>query len=150
MKLRLVLSGGQTGADKTGLICAKELGIATGGTAPKGYRTEAGPDLSLRDVYGLVESEDWTYQPRTRANVRDAEATLWFGNIGSPGYKCTMKAAKKFTKDTFENPDADLMKALVFVYEVVNVAGNRLSTNPKVVDLVRDAFKGISFLYVNA
>jgi len=40
--LEMVISGGQTGADRGGLIAAKELGIPTGGTAPLGYKTEAG------------------------------------------------------------------------------------------------------------
>lgn len=137
MKLRKVISGGQTGADRTGLECAKELGLETGGTAPKGYRTETGRDLSLKD-FGLTESIDWTYPPRTRANVRDSEVTLWFGNIGSPGYYCTRKACMDYGKILLVNP-SDLMP-IALAYEVANVAGNRASTNPNVIALVRAAF----------
>lgn len=53
--LTKIISGGQTGADEGGLEGARLLGIPTGGTAPKGYRTENGPNLTLRDTYGLVE-----------------------------------------------------------------------------------------------
>jgi len=139
MKLRKVISGGQTGADKTALICARRLGLETGGTAPKMYRTEAGVDASLRD-YGLVQSRFYDYAPRTRDNVRDAEVTLWFGNVGSPGYWCTQTAAKSWGKPFHVNPDAQTLKELACTYEVWNVAGNRVSKNPRVVRLVEDAF----------
>ena len=39
-----VISGGQTGVDTIGLQVAKELGIETGGTAPKGFLRETGID----------------------------------------------------------------------------------------------------------
>jgi hypothetical protein len=38
-----VMSGGQTGADHGGLRAARRCGIATGGWAPRGWLTEAGP-----------------------------------------------------------------------------------------------------------
>jgi hypothetical protein len=42
MKTKKVISGGQTGADLTGLEEAHKRGIPTGGTVPKGCRTESG------------------------------------------------------------------------------------------------------------
>ena len=39
-----IISGGQTGIDRMALELARELGLGTGGTAPKGYTTESGPD----------------------------------------------------------------------------------------------------------
>ena len=42
MKIFKIISGGQTGADKGGLIAAKKANIKTGGIAPKGFMTEAG------------------------------------------------------------------------------------------------------------
>lgn len=139
MKLRQVISGGQTGADRAGLECARDLGLETGGTAPKGYRTENGPDVSLRD-FGLVESHSASYPDRTRANVRNSDATIWFGTVDSPGYWCTKHAADYYTKRFWVNPTSVQMKAAIAEYEVVNVAGNRLSKNPGVVNLVKDAF----------
>jgi integrase len=38
-----VVTGGQAGADQGGLRAARAAGIATGGFAPKGWATEAGP-----------------------------------------------------------------------------------------------------------
>lgn len=143
MKLRKVISGGQTGADETGLICARALGLETGGTCPKGCWTETGPNPELVLDYGLVESASWEYPPRTRANVRDSDATLWFGRKSSAGYRCTAKACQELRKRIFCNPDAAQMQALVQTYEVLNVAGNRASTNSHVEALVIRAFEAI-------
>jgi hypothetical protein len=41
--LELVISGGQTGADQGGLRATRACGIPTGGWAPRGWLTEAGP-----------------------------------------------------------------------------------------------------------
>lgn len=138
MKLKKIISGGQTGADRTGLECAKELGLETGGMAPKGHRTEEGYDLSLI-AYGLIESPSVSYPPRTKWNVQNSDATLWFGNLNSAGYWCTRKAAEAAHKPFLENPTT--LEALADQYEVINIAGNRKSTNPSVVELVRNVFK---------
>eukprot|EP01126_Amoeba_proteus_P011269 TRINITY_DN14523_c0_g1_i3.p1 TRINITY_DN14523_c0_g1~~TRINITY_DN14523_c0_g1_i3.p1 ORF type:complete len:168 (-),score=28.55 TRINITY_DN14523_c0_g1_i3:205-678(-) len=69
-----VISGGQTGADRAALEAAREVGIRTGGTAPADYKTEKGPDHSLKD-YGLVEGS-MGYAARTKKNVDDSTATL--------------------------------------------------------------------------
>jgi hypothetical protein len=119
------------------LECAKELHIETGGTAPKGYRTETGDDPSLAD-FKLKESPYASYPPRTEKNVKDANVTLWFGNIGSPGYWCTWNAAKAQKRPFIVNP-TDL-RDLAEIHEVFNIAGNRKSTNPDVVRQVREAF----------
>jgi hypothetical protein len=143
MKLRKVISGGQTGADKTGLICAKELGLETGGTAPKGYRTEKGADYSLRDEFGLVESNSSDYKPRTYQNAADGDVTVWFGKLGSPGYWCTKAGCNKAGKEFYENPTELQLEYLANSFEVWNVAGNRESKNPAVVGKVRKAFNAV-------
>ena len=48
--IKKIISGGQTGADQIGLEVALSLGIPTGGTAPKGFITETGPNYKLRDI----------------------------------------------------------------------------------------------------
>lgn len=142
MKLRLVMSGGQTGGDRTALEEAKAIGIETGGWAPRGYRTEDGPDPTLKD-FGLKETASSDYPTRTRWNVRDSEATLWFGSTKSRGYACTAQACTDFGRTIYINPTPDQLRTIIDVYEVVNWAGNRKSRNPEVVDLVRNAFKVI-------
>eukprot|EP01125_Pyxidicula_operculata_P020923 TRINITY_DN7872_c0_g1_i3.p1 TRINITY_DN7872_c0_g1~~TRINITY_DN7872_c0_g1_i3.p1 ORF type:complete len:212 (-),score=37.01 TRINITY_DN7872_c0_g1_i3:108-743(-) len=71
----VVISGGQTGADKAGLIAAKNVGVRTGGTAPKGYRTEDGSDYELRDLYYLKEGPPG-YPTRTMMNVDNSDGTI--------------------------------------------------------------------------
>lgn len=136
MKLKRVISGGQTGADQTGVECAAKLGLATGGTMPRGYRTEHGQMPEWGKMFGLVESWSESYLTRTKQNVKDAEATLWFGSLNSPGYWATVNADK--TKPFIVNP-TDL-REIAEMYEVINIAGNRVSKNPGVVKLVQDAF----------
>jgi len=141
MKLRKVISGGQTGADKTALVEAARIGLRTGGTCPKGCRTDEGPDPELVSKYGLVESNFDTYPPRTRANVARSGVTVWFGKLDSPECWCTRKACKDHNKDFYPNPDADTIRKLVRLFEVWNVACNRRSKNPNVIEQVQKAFK---------
>lgn len=127
MQVIMVISGGQTGIDRMGLEVAKELGIATSGTAPLGYLTEDGPDLSLRDEFGLVESYSAKYSPRTAANALEADGTVVFGNVISPGTASTIALLIKYEKPYICNPT---LKELVYflnskVIKVLNVAGNR-------------------------
>ena len=133
MRPKMIISGGQTGADQGGLLGAKRCGIKTGGMAPKGYRTESGKNPTLlRDHYGLSESPYWQYPPRTRDNARASGGTVWFGNTGSPGYRCTYNAVKATRRLWLENPTPDVLAKWVGDngIEILNVAGNRESTNP--------------------
>jgi putative molybdenum carrier protein len=145
MKLKKVISGGQTGADRTGLEEAKRLGFETGGTAPKGWKVDGGADPSLAE-FGLVESHSTDYPSRTRANVRDSDVTLWFGITTSPGYWCTRGAADRQGRSFFVNPNGLQMEYIVNSYEVINIAGNRKRINPDVVRKVRAAFERIEYL----
>ena len=74
MIIEKVISGGQTGADRAGLIAAKKCGIQTGGYIPKGFKTELGSEPNLANEFGLVEF-GITYPVRTLANVEQADAT---------------------------------------------------------------------------
>jgi Circularly permutated YpsA SLOG family len=87
-----VISGGQTGADQAALRAARSVGIPTGGWAPLGWLTEDGPAPWLAG-FGLVECPEPGYPARSRANVRDSDATLWFGSIDSRGFVTTHDAA---------------------------------------------------------
>ena len=85
-----IISGGQNGADRIALEVAQEFGIPTGGTAPKGFRTSKGYDVSLRYAFHLKESKSWSYPSRTMQNVDDADATLIFQSRDSTGTKKTL------------------------------------------------------------
>lgn len=125
--LKKIISGGQSGIDQIGLICARMCNIPTGGTAPKGYRTEHGSKYELRDLYDLKESHDWRYGPRTEKNVMDADATILFGDMNSAGSKMTLMYIHNHKKPYLTNPTSnelvDLIKANNI--EILNIAGNR-------------------------
>ncbi len=69
-----VVSGGQTGVDRSALDAAMTLGIPVGGWIPRGRRAEDG---TVPERYtGLIESDSDAYAQRTELNVRDSDATL--------------------------------------------------------------------------
>jgi len=146
-----IISGGQTGADKGGLLGARDLGIETGGFAPKGFRTELGNDPSLAD-FGLIETESYQYPIRTRKNVEISDMTLWFGRTGSPGYICTVNACFLKGRGFYiidPRIQSDIYSAAGFVAryrpraQIFNIAGNRESTNPGIEQAVREAVRQI-------
>ncbi|MDF5727689.1 MAG: putative molybdenum carrier protein [Rhizonema sp. PD38] len=141
-----VISGGQTGADMGGLIGAKTLGLATGGTAAAGWMTENGANPNLQE-YGLVEGKKGntaaeTYNKRTIENIRNSDGTAIFGNVNSPGSRFTVQAAQNLGKpvlhvplDTaLNNRPAAAQQLRDFVetnnIKILNVAGNRESKAP--------------------
>jgi hypothetical protein len=132
---RRVVSGGQTGADQAGLRTARNAGIETGGWAPKGWDTEDGPAEWLAD-FGLTECSTPGYPPRTAANARDSDGTLWFGSTDSSGYRATINACQRFGKPYLIVEDGTTRPSHVIEWmtthrvSVLNVAGNRESKNP--------------------
>lgn len=153
-----IISGGQTGADQGALYAAKFcLGLKTGGWAPRGYRTQDGPNWNLKHMYGLQEHSSWKYPPRTAANVRDSDGTLIFGNLESKGCLLTIKLTGQYNKPHFVVPwhsgkslDWEYFQNFDdWIYEnsikVLNVAGNREHSNPgifnRVCDFLNDVLK---------
>lgn len=142
----LVVSGGQTGADQGGIMAAKESGLETGGWAPHGWRTDEGPAPWLAD-YGLKAHHSDQYKPRTIANVRMADATLWIGNRYSPGGWLTIETCedegKAFLVIPWPAPEwaehgalqryAQTLRSWITEkapWGILNIAGNRERTNP--------------------
>jgi hypothetical protein len=136
--LEKIISGGQTGADRAALETAKQLGLATGGTAPRGYKTESGADLSLAG-FGLRESSSGSYADRTFQNVHEADATIWFGTTDSLGFKCTMRAVNTWRRLCLINPTGQELRSWLEEHRIriLNVAGNRASHNPTVSEQTR-------------
>lgn len=129
-----IISGGQTGADQGGLRGAEYLGIPTGGTAPKGFVTEVGPNILLRDRYNLTEGEPdpKIYPKRTEQNVIDSDGTVIYGKLNSPGTVLTANLCRKHLKPVIFNPTTIGLRQFVVDnhIKVLNVAGNRESRNP--------------------
>lgn len=71
--MQKIISGGQTGADRAALDWAMERGLPHGGWCPGGRLAEDG---IIPARYQLIELEGQGYLQRTRANVRDSDATL--------------------------------------------------------------------------
>jgi hypothetical protein len=102
-----IISGGQTGVDRSALMAARDLGFDTGGWCPPGRSSEDGiipiqfplqetPDDRSQDAPDIPRSQ------RTEWNVRDSDATLIIvpeKNLAEdPGTKWTMKCAIKYNK----------------------------------------------------
>ena len=136
--LKLVISGGQTGADRGGLMAAKASGLATGGWMPKGFLAHDGPRPDVAAAFGLQEHASANYPPRTRLNVRHADATVRFArDWNSPGEQATLKFLLKYGKPwrdvEIENPATPEEIARFLVERrvaVLNVAGNAEQTAP--------------------
>ena len=99
MKLEQVISGGQTGADRAGLLAARTCGLKTGGWMPKGFRTLEGARPEFAREFGLQEHSSPNYPPRTRRNVKHADATLRFARLWhTPGEQATLKFLLQYGK----------------------------------------------------
>ncbi len=129
--VRKIISGGQTGADRGGLIAGKILDIETGGTAPKGWMTETGPCPALGHFYGLTEGLPG-YSARTRLNVINSGGTLIMGDVNSSGSSLTRQICMREGKPAILNPTPEEFRKWLENYkiEILNVAGNRESKNP--------------------
>jgi len=138
--LEKIISGGQTGADRTALEVAEELGIPTGGWVPLGCWTDEGQDPTLVTRFHCEEHASPEWKPRTQANVADSDGTVWFGDK-SPGYWCTRNAIRG--EFWIENPDGKQLADWIVAHqiEVLNVAGNRKRKNPAIVGKVQVALR---------
>lgn len=99
MKVRRVVSGGQTGADRAALDAALALGVPYGGWCPRGGWAEDLPEPpGLLERYPrLMQTPSDDPAVRTAWNVRDSDATLvlvW-GSGRSVGTEMTVRLAQE-------------------------------------------------------
>ena len=159
MKIFKIISGGQTGADKGGLIAAKKANIKTGGIAPKGFMTEAGKDPSLKSEYGLRENYSDDLKERTLSNLRGAHCTIVFATKpGSRGTKFTIDSLEREKRmhtvlSPFENDAAEQVREFLnLVYEryknplIVNIAGNRESRSKGIEEKVEELIGSLKLI----
>lgn len=133
--LRLVVSGGQTGADRGGLDFGIRAGIPHGGFCPLGRKAEDG---QIPRDYRLIETDSYNYLLRTELNVLLAEATLliYIEPMG-PGSKRTcdfcIEHKRIILPIIFDPQKMDLYVAKLRKWlaendiKVLNVAGSRES-----------------------
>ena len=153
-----IISGGQTGVDTIGLQVARELGIETGGTAPKGFLRERGIDDEDISSYNLTEitdeeQADYTerkgksdpYTGRTELNVRNSDGTVYFyTSDDKAGMLATKRSAEDWNKPFITNPTTEQLKQWLIDNNIktLNVAGNRgskLDKNNNVAKILREA-----------
>lgn len=142
-----VISGGQTGADRAGLDVAVKLNLERGGWIPFGRKTEDGPlSMDLMKLYNLRIHASSSYGPRTEQNVKDGDGTILFGNMDSPGCKLTIGHCKWHGRP-FLTPEGlyhsvfvDYIKQFIISNDIkiLNIAGNRASTNPLIYQFTYD------------
>lgn len=154
-KIRKIISGGQTGADRAAFDFALEHGIDTGGYVPKGRLAEDG---RISDKYpNLTETESIDPRERTEMNVIHSDATLILshGEL-SGGSKLAEEVAQRFNKPFFHidinkrsaESAADLtLKWLDTIEcEELNIAGPRASEDALIYDatisFLTDLFSG--------
>jgi hypothetical protein len=142
--LKLIISGGQSGADLGGLLAAEVLGIKTGGEAPLGFRTERGRQMILQSRYGLHEGQSRGYAFRTMNNVINSDATLIVAtDFNSKGTVQTINYCTQFNKPIFLLHVGSILlkkslRRFVQNIEVLNIAGNRESVSPGITIAARD------------
>jgi hypothetical protein len=139
-----IISGGQSGADQAALVVAKELGFETGGYAPSNFYTETGPNPDLLKSLGLKDS-GLDYVGRTRLNVKESDFTIWFGNAGTAGFYATRRSCNELHRPFYVDAlcSDKVLAHFIVGSGCVNIAGNRASHNPQIVDLVTSRMRNI-------
>jgi hypothetical protein len=152
----MIVSGGQTGADRAALDFAIRAGLPHDGWCPLGRLAEDGP-LDAR--YELRETPTSQYAERTAWNVRDSDATVLFT------LKAELTGGTKLTGDVAASLDrpvlhlaaaqagpleaAAMLRRFIAAHKVMqlNIAGPRASQEPEIavyVDAVLTAALGTS------
>jgi hypothetical protein len=134
--VNVIISGGQTGADRAALDFAIKHKIPHGGWCPKGRKALDGP---LDAKYKLKETPSEDYLERNEWNVRDSDATVVFtlANKATEGSLKTIGFAKKLKKPWLHLHPGILacsQKLIAFTEKHsvrrLNVAGSRESKEP--------------------
>ena len=105
LKLKKIITGGQTGVDQLALEFAIDHKIQIGGFCPKGRRCESG---LIPIQYELVETKNEDYWERTQLNIKHSDGTLiLFEGITSGGTQYTVEYCNQIQKPIFS---IDLLK----------------------------------------
>jgi predicted Rossmann fold nucleotide-binding protein DprA/Smf involved in DNA uptake len=140
-KIKTIISGGQTGADRAAFDFALENQREIAGFIPKGRRAEDG---KISEVYpNLIETAKRNYAERTELNVQNSDATLIVSNGKlSGGSLLTKKIAEKKRKpfrhvDLLETTiEESAKKTREWLSSIkcknLNIAGPCASTDPEI------------------
>jgi len=140
-KIKTIISGGQTGADRAAFDFALENKIEISGFVPKGRRAEDG---RISAHYpNLTETATRNYAERTELNVENSDATVIVSRDRlTRGSLLTKKFAEKhqkpflhidFLESTTEESAAKARKWLDSIKcRRLNIAGPRASTDAEI------------------
>lgn len=141
----VIVSGGQTGADRAALDFARRHGFPHRGWCPAGRLAEDG---RLADCYRLQETPSPAYAQRTEWNVRDSDGTVIFTPQPqlSGGTLLTWQCAQQLGKPVLVlvagHTPAPAQALRDFLrrhhLRVLNVAGPRASTAPEIGTFVHE------------
>ena len=156
MRVKKIISGAQTGADRAALDFAIAYEIPYGGWVPAGRKAEDG---ILSDQYAVWEMADGGYQERTEKNVMDSDGTLIFshGELNG-GSRLTRDYAEKHQKPFLH---IDFSHTLAFDaaidindwiaehdIQILNVAGPRASKDPEIYQSVFKILETVFYVSV--
>lgn len=135
-----IISGGQTGVDRSALLFALKHDFEHGGWVPSGRAAEDGGIPEVFEMQELTEFDcfehGYTFQSladqyrlRTRLNICEADYTLVFrGNQSTPGTNLTLSMCRALGRPyqvvNFEREAEPLPSDVL----TLNVAGPRLSS----------------------
>lgn len=137
MRIKKIISGGQTGADRAALDWAIKHNIPHGGWCPAGRRAEDGV---ISDCYDFQETDSKGYMKRTKLNIRDSGATLIISLQSelTGGSLFTQEYSNKIGKSCLHvYPDCQWQKQIKTFLEtsriqILNIAGPRIYTAPDI------------------
>ena len=145
-KIRKIISGGQTGADRAAFDFALEKGIEISGFVPKNRMAEDG-EISAK-YPNLLETRAKNPVRRTELNARYSDATLILshGNL-TGGSKKTLQLAEKWNKPFLHidfdemNLDEAVLQTKKWLESIncqeLNVAGARASKDSQIYEKTR-------------
>lgn len=148
--LKKIVTGGQTGVDRSALDVAIQLNYEYGGWCPRGRKAEDGIIDPIK-YSNLQETSTDRYQQRTEFNVRDSDGTLIIINGDEEtmgrGSKLTMNMTKKYKKPLFipnlkeNNENLNEIKIIQWIsmnnIQTLNIAGPREETTPGIYQLTQ-------------
>jgi hypothetical protein len=150
-KIKKIISGGQTGADRAALDVAIRLGIPHGGWCPRGRLAEDG---MIDSSYNLSESPNADPTQRTEWNVRDSDGTVIFSispklSGGSAKTDLFARQHRKAYLHISGERDAEVATEMLTRFlneneiQVLNVAGPRHSEEPDVGEFVIQTLQAV-------